>query len=297
MFNQTIVGIDGRSGGADALALARQLTAHDGQLVLANVYIASQLPGRDSAGIFHAGVRRESQELLEAAAAEAGVTARLEAVNSPFVGRGLHELAEDLHADLLVVGSSGRGLLGRVLLGDDLRGALTAAPCALAVAPSGYAQRSAIVDEIGVGYDGSRESRRALAVASELARERHARLSVFEAVSLPVGRFAGARHPSKETLESELAQARERLAALGDVEVHAAYGDPVEELALYGASVDLLIVGSRGYGPLGRMLHGHTSLSLARSARCPLMVVPRAIGPDARPAVADDQPAVATTTS
>lgn len=104
--------------------------------MLANVYIASQLPGRDSAGIFHAGVRRESQELLEAAAAEAGVTARLEAVNSPFVGRGLHELAEDLHADLLVVGSSGRGLLGRVLLGDDPRG-----PDGSTLRPGGRSQR------------------------------------------------------------------------------------------------------------------------------------------------------------
>jgi hypothetical protein len=40
--------------------------------------------------------------------------------------------------------------------------------------------------------------------------------------------------------------------------------------------VDLLVVGSRGYGPLGRLIHGSTSLQLARSARCPLLVLPKA---------------------
>ena len=38
------------------------------------------------------------------------------------------------------------------------------------------------------------------------------------------------------------------LAALGDVEPHAAYGEPAEELALYGASVDLLIVARAATG-------------------------------------------------
>jgi nucleotide-binding universal stress UspA family protein len=48
-----------------------------------------------------------------------------------------------------------------------------------------------------------------------------------------------------------------------------------EELALYGAAVDLLIVGSRGYGPLGRIMHGSVSEKLARTARCPLLVLTR----------------------
>ena len=40
-----------------------------------------------------------------------------------------------------VVSSSGRGLLGRVTVGDDTRAALDGAPCAVAVAPAGYADR------------------------------------------------------------------------------------------------------------------------------------------------------------
>jgi len=54
-----------------------------------------------------------------------------------------------------------------------------------------------------------------------------------------------------------------------------AYGVPAEELALYSASLDLSVVGSRGYGPIGRLVHGSTSQKLARTARCPLLVLPR----------------------
>jgi len=76
-------------------------------------------------------------------------------------------------------------------------------------------------------------------------------------------------------LDQLVADAGNAIAELGDVEAHAAYGDPAEELALFGASVDLLIVGSRGYGPIGRLVHGSTSQRLVRLARCPVLVLPR----------------------
>src|ERR1035437_4130872 len=260
MFAKVIVGIDGLSGGRDALALARELAGDASEIGLAHVFIESLLPARGSPGVFQAGEREHSRELLEAARSESGLDAKLHLVASYFVGRGLHELAERL--------------------GADLRAALNAAPCAVAIAPSGYAERASILAEIGVGYDGSPESQHALTVARGLAAQHGARVSAFQAVSLPPPAFADARHPSQQTLEAEVEKARERLAALGDVEPHAAYGDPAEELALYGASVDLLIVGSRGYGPLDRMIHGSTSQRLAHSARCPLLVLPRAAAAD-----------------
>ena len=288
MFDRVVVGTNGASGGRDALALAKELAGDMGEIALAHVYIESQLPSRGSPGVFQAGERRHSHELLESARSESGLDPRLCPVESPSVGRGLHELAERIGADLIVVGSSGRGLLGRVLQGDDMRAALNAAPCAVAIAPNGYAHRPAILAEIGVGYDGSPESQHALSVARELAAEHGARVSAFEAVSLPPRTFADPRHPGPETVQAEVEKVRERLAALGGIEPHAAYGEPAEELALYGASVDLLIVGSRGYGPIGRLIHGRTSLRLASSARCPLLVLPRASSTD-RPARADTE--------
>jgi nucleotide-binding universal stress UspA family protein len=51
--------------------------------------------------------------------------------------------------------------------------------------------------------------------------------------------------------------------------------DPAEELATMAEHLDLLVVGSRAYGPSGRLLSGSTSMGLARRVACPLLVVPR----------------------
>jgi nucleotide-binding universal stress UspA family protein len=190
------------------------------------------------------------------------------------VGRGLHELCDVIGADLLVVGSSRRGLLGRVLIGDDTSAALNGASCAIAIAPSTYSRQPGMTREIGVGYDGSPESEYALSVARMLAVAWAAKLSALEAVSLPSYALVGpgAADSAPQYLVED---AVERIARLGGVEPHAAHGQPAEELALYSASLDLLIVGARGYGPVGRLIHGSTSRQLARTARCPLLVLTR----------------------
>jgi nucleotide-binding universal stress UspA family protein len=276
MFRNVLVGVDERPGGRDAIALAKDLVAKDGELTLAYVHLGDPKPTRGSSPAFDAAEQERSRELLEAARAEAGIEAPVLWTGSPSVGRGLHELAERQRTDLLVVGSTSRSLIGRVLIGDDTRDALNGAPCAVAVAPAGYAERPVALREIGVGYDGSPESEHALALARVLAGELGAKVSAFEAVSFPAYVLGGGR--AHEAIDEYVTDARERIAALGDVEPHAAYGAAAEELALYGASVDLLIVGSRGYGPIGRLVHGSTSQRLARTARCPLLVLTRASG-------------------
>lgn len=35
------------------------------------------------------------------------------------------------------------------------------------------------------------------------------------------------------------------------------------------------MIASRGYGPVGRLVHGSTTRQLARTARCPLLVLTR----------------------
>jgi nucleotide-binding universal stress UspA family protein len=276
MFENVLVGVDGQEGGRDAIALARKLVGGDGKLTLAHLYIGDTVPWRGSGGAFDAARHQRGLALLTAARDEAGVEAELVCIGSSSVGRGLHLLAESPGADLLVVGSSRRGLLGRVLLGDDTRASLNGAPCAVAIAPAGYCEHESMMREIGVGYDGSPESEHALAVARKLAAQHGSTLSAFQAVALPRYMFVGGPAPIAETLEDFVDEARGRIAALGGVEAHAAYGHPAEELALYGASLDLLVVGSRSYGPLGRLVHGSTSLELAHSARCPLLVLTRA---------------------
>jgi nucleotide-binding universal stress UspA family protein len=214
----------------------------------------------------------------EARLSELGVELTLRRVRSPSVARGLHELAETVRADLLVLGSSRQSLLGHAVIRDDTRAALTGAPCAVAIAPAGYSEHPRVMREIGVGYDGSAESEYAVDVARELADEWGAKLSAFTAVSVPTLAFGPGQRPLTDAINALVSQAKERIAALGGVKPHAAYGTAAEELAVYSASLDLLIVGSRRYGPIGRLIHGSTSARLARTARCALLVLPRGGG-------------------
>jgi nucleotide-binding universal stress UspA family protein len=276
MFNNVMIGVDGHEGGEDALALGRELLTEGGALTLAHVHAGYIMLSRGDNYEFEARERARADRLLEQARAKAGIETALRSTGSPSVGRGLHELAEEIGADLLVVGSSRRSLFGRVWLSHDTHAALNGAPCAIAIAPAGYAQHPHLMREIGVAYNGSRESEHALGVARRLAAEHGAKLSAFEAVGIPTVAFIGIVVPSKDTIEDLVDEARERIADLGDVEPHAVYGRPAEELALYGASLDLLVVGSRDYGPVGRLVHGSTAQELARTARCPLLVLTRA---------------------
>jgi nucleotide-binding universal stress UspA family protein len=53
-------------------------------------------------------------------------------------------------------------------------------------------------------------------------------------------------------------------------------GNPVERLLeVAEVGVDLLVLGSRGFGPVMRLLIGSVSSRVIRGAPCPVMVVPR----------------------
>jgi len=279
MFNNVLVGLDDGDGGRDAVALAKMLAAPGSNITLAQVYQGDSKVSRASSPGYEAKQHDRIRELLENRRAEAGLDAELRWYGSSSVGRGLHELAELTGADLLVIGSSRRGLLGRILIGDDTSAALNGAPCAVAIAPAGYCRETVVMREVGVGYDGSPESKGALALARIVAAEHQTMLSAFHAISSPaylyLGNLQTAAPIDVEPIQREVSEAAERIAALGGVEPHSAYGDPVEELTLYSASLDLLVIGSRGYGPLGRLVYGGVAQRLARTARCPLLVLTR----------------------
>jgi nucleotide-binding universal stress UspA family protein len=278
MFENVLVGVDGKSGGRDALALASRLSGADGRLALAHVHGARPRPLQ---ALQSGGAERDreaSVELLErerAAASADGAELVSLAAHSP--GAALHRRAEQQGADLLVVGSCSRGILGRVMLGDDTRAALNGAPCAVAIACLGYAEAPVPLARIGVGYDGSRQSEAALAVARELAAANRASIHALEVVSLPTYASVGVIPPvSGDSIDVMLGEARDRLAELAGVSGRAVYGLTGEELAAFGDEVDLLVVGSRGYGPVRRLMLGSTAEFLQRHARCSLLVLPRA---------------------
>jgi len=280
MFRKVLVGVDGRPGGRDAVALARQLTAPGGVITLAHIYGQDLLIGRGGSQTVIIE-QAKAELLLEHELNSAPLGAELVASFDHRVGRGLHLLAERLTADLIVVGSTRHGLLGRVLMGDDTRASLTGAPCAVAIASRGFQHHSHELETLGVGYDGSPESELALAAARELAAQHGATILALEVVSLEdVQNEAPLPADWPEGTSRLIHHSSEQLRELGDdVLGDAVYGGPREELVRFGEDLDLLLIGSRGYGPLGRLFHGHVADYLARHAPCPLVILPRGGGP------------------
>ncbi len=279
MFENVLVGVDGTPNGRDAIALAERLGGPDAALTLAHVQHGALRPVNASGHGVIEDEREAPDELLARERTAADVDAALVSVASSSPGRGLHDQAEEQGADLLVVGSCKRGRLGRAMLGDDTRASLNGASCAVAVAARGYAEQPATLATVGVGYDGSDESEAAYGAARAIAERYGASLRAMDVVSLPPYAFGGVAPPMPtDSLELLLAEAGERLSTLEGVEARAVYGAVGEELAAFSDELDLLVVGSRGYGPWKRLMLGSTANYLVSHARCSLLVLPRGAG-------------------
>ena len=112
MFENVLVGVDGRPGGSDAIALARLLSDPGGKLTF--VFVRSSEIAEDVA---------ESEELLERERSAADLEAELLSVISLNPGRGLHEQAERRGADRPWSAPAATAAFGRAMLSDDTRAA------------------------------------------------------------------------------------------------------------------------------------------------------------------------------
>jgi nucleotide-binding universal stress UspA family protein len=199
----------------------------------------------------------------------------------------LHGLAEDEGAALIVVGSTTRDRIGRVLTGSTAERLLQGAPCPIALAPHGYARRR--IDTIAVGFADTPEGNTALTAAHALAARVGARLRVVAALHPSGGldaAMAGGLKPQRSVMlegrhrlevEAALERALETLPPGVELEHELHVDDPAEVLLRISEHVDLLVCGSRGYGPLRSVLLGGVSRRVVDGAHCPVLVLPRGI--------------------
>ena len=279
MFGEVVVGIDGRAGGRDAIALAAVL-APRARLTLVRAFtygtgeLLAEVTGWDDS------VRTSTLESLARERDRAGIEAELEAAPDGSPAHLLHEVATRRGADLLVLGSAHHGRFGRVLLGDVGRAVMHEAPCPVAVAPR--ADAGAPLRTVAVGLDGTPEAQAALAVAMTIARERDARLRVLVVVheklvltpAYPVSYDWEAHAARQRALARKIVDAALETAG-PDTEAAVLEGLPSVELVQATHDADLMVVGSRGWGPARRVLLGSTSDALTHRAACPVLVVPR----------------------
>lgn len=281
MYRKIIAGYDLQNGGRDAIALARDIALATGaELIVAGVFPFGKL-----AHGFESQWNREEGKIageIERAAEAAG--AQAEAYPSPTPARGLHELAEEIGADLVVVGSSHRGAFGQLIAGNVGLALLQGSPCAVAIAPKGYRESAAGLGPVVVGIDGSPESRLALQSAIDVIRAGEGSLKLVAVAEPPPLVFdGGSGHgymeladAAEEHLRQHLDEASAEVPADVEFEATLVSGDPAVKLAdAARAGGGLLLLGSRSYGPLRRVLVGSVASAVMRSAPCPVIVHPR----------------------
>ncbi len=278
VFRKIIVGYDSRPEGRDALALGRQLAElSDAKLLLASVFPHHERGAGEEA--FEQSLGEEGHRLFSPVLDQLnGGAVETFALADQSPAPALKQLAERERADLIVLGSTHRGTFGRVLPGGTCERLLTDARCAVAIAPRGFAGS---VDACGfrviaVAFDGSPEAQAALRLAAELAEAEFASLRVITVNASPGGLSHPVHDPLirrgyRDALENAVAALPARLRPLAQL----LDGDPARVLVdQVELGVDLLVMGSRGRGPLGRAVLGSVASKVLDSAACPVLLVP-----------------------
>ncbi len=273
-----VVAYDGSVGSADALALSRQLAAAAGR-PLALVCVR---PPRIRAGAEQGAARDEKLwKDAHAALADApiGPEAERHVVCGDSVAQGLQAFAESEQASAIVVGSPERAQASRIETGSVAQSLLHGAPGAVALAPRGYAhEHPEALRRIVAGYTDSDEARAAVRVAAGLARASSATVRVVSAFAVPswsVG-LDGYEQAVRGDVQSELDQVLRRLASTVSTEGVVLDGDPAQCLLDQADGwADLIVTGSRGYGPKRQVLLGSVSSAVLAAATVPVVVTPR----------------------
>lgn len=289
MSQKILVGVDGADGGRDAIALARVLAhATHGDITLVHAFPLDIGLGRPATNRLVGELRHDAQALLvrEREHAKLPQATPLIPVADMHPARALHRLAEQDHTKIIIVGSTHREGAGRVLLGDVTASTVHGAPCPVAVAPAGFRDTAAELRLIGVGFDGTPDSRAAVQLAEELVCDVSGHLRVLTAfddtipVLAPYPAGYAAISVSGENLDARRRDAERILAQVAgdgasDRSGEVLVGEAGAALEAASSDLDALVVGSRDYGPVRRVLLGSTARHLAHHARCPLVIVPR----------------------
>ena len=275
---RVLAGWHGSEAGRDALHLAADLAnLFDARLIIGCVVDPGLTPPelsrhRDAwAARFHELLAAAHNELRNV---EFSVR---EALDDP--AAGLRELAVEEAADVVVLGSTHHGTLGRLIPGTVAERLLEDPPCAIAIAPHDYGRAGPHLGYgiVGVGYDGTPSARAALAFAQFVAEATGGEVRIvsiapdYVDTDLSLGPLEPVRQEAQLRLERAVKSVDEDIPTSGVV----MSGDAAAVLEEQAVELDLLVIGSRGRGPIRDRLFGSVSADVIRRAPCPVIVVPR----------------------
>jgi nucleotide-binding universal stress UspA family protein len=276
-----ICGVDGSDPARRAAATALRLADRLGdRLVLVHVIpprppmsLAAAPVGPHPVEIadMHKVDRTEAEAAFESVEPDVAPASADRVIEHGDAAARLSALASEKDARLIVVGTRGRGIATSALLGSVSAELAGRASRPVVVVPDAEPEAGRGGGGIVCGVDGSKA---AAAVAVTAAGLAHALGLSLTLVSADAPHADG--YWSHESLAAASAHAREA----PQLERVAAVCDAAQELARVAFEHDaaLLVVGSRGRGPVRSAILGSVSARLARLAPCPVVIVP----PDAQ---------------
>jgi nucleotide-binding universal stress UspA family protein len=222
----------------------------------------------------------EALQHLVAPARDAGIATEI-AVTSGSVIRQILDRATAVEADMIVVGTHGRGGFERMALGSVAEKVVRKATCpVLTVPPGSPAVPADLFRAILCPTDFSASSLAAVRLARTLARDLSARCMLVHVVHWP---FSGEDSAPTAVdlrlrLENEAGDLLARLAddtsdAGAEVDTLVMTGVPRDEIlaAADRTGADLLVMGLSGHGAVERGLLGSTTRGVISSAPCPVL--------------------------
>jgi nucleotide-binding universal stress UspA family protein len=262
-------------------------------LIVAAVHASAAALGTAGQGLVEEQLEEAGGMSLDHVAKEfrtLGVNAEWRVLPGTSAPRALHEAAETFGAALLVIGSTERGAVGRLLPGSTAQRLMHGAPCPIAVVPRSW-EAGGGLRTLGVAFVDTPEGRQALDGAVALARRSGARLRVLSAAKprdfdetygggdplTPPTTFAEVASAIRVAAERAVEAATAGVTGI-EIEPDVSVGDPADFLIAASEQLDLLICGSRGYGPTRAVLLGGVSRRVVSEAHCPVIVLARGAG-------------------
>jgi nucleotide-binding universal stress UspA family protein len=277
--------VDGGAAGTDALLLGRW--AADVLEVPLLVAVVHPAPAGGAGRVdaeWIADRHRAAAAILDGARAvlaDKPGAVDFRTVASSSAAHGLHDLAEEVDAQAIVVGSGRAAAPARLFAGGTADRLLAGASCAIVVAPAGLRTPPGSLGRIGVAFIDSPDGHAAVQVAAGIAAATRSPLRLYTVVPISDATLPPLIGEDSERAFQSIARSSAEgalTAAIASVPVEADHrilaGDVVDTLAEID-EVDVLFCGSRGYGPARRVLLGGVSSKLLRRARRPIVVVPR----------------------
>jgi nucleotide-binding universal stress UspA family protein len=193
------------------------------------------------------------------------------------------DLAKELRADLVVVGSRGLGPVKCLAVGSAYEGVVKLTPCPVLVMRNGEKETWS-PERIVIGEDSSQEAKRSSELAASIGRLFAAQAILVQAQPpLKLTGAGGPRDPrsAEEDLRKEKEDLEHRANELENilgqrVQVRAVVGDPAattQETADEGEVPTLIAVGRRGLGAVRRLVMGSISTDVLRNTSHPVLIV------------------------